>query len=60
MIRDHWQFTILGTIAIALIVGEVILAITGSSPVELHAALLVIIAGLVGVANPSPKPPEGK
>jgi hypothetical protein len=58
MIRDHWQFTILGVIAIGLVAGEVILAITGSSPAELHAALLVVIAGLVGVAGPSVKPPE--
>ena len=49
--RDDFQFAALAAIAIAIVVGEVVLAWTASSPELLHAALLVVLAGLVGGAT---------
>jgi hypothetical protein len=55
-VRDHVQFITLGVIALTLVVAEVVLAITSSDPSELHAALLIVIGGMLGVAVPT-KPP---
>ena len=49
--RDHFEFAVLGAIAVGLVIGEIILALNGSTPSELHAALLIVIAGLLGTAG---------
>ena len=56
--RDDFQFAALAVIALALIVGEIILAITASDPTSLHGVLLVVVGGLVGVAIPGKGAPK--
>lgn len=49
--KDDFQFAALAIIALSIVIGEVVLAWTDSSPDLLHAALLVVLAGLVGGAT---------
>jgi hypothetical protein len=55
--RDDFQFAVLGLIAVCLVAAEVVLAVTNSGPTELHAALLIVLGGLLGVAGTKAKAP---